>query len=38
MKSYTGKTVEEIHQDCYDDKLLTAKEAIAYGIVDHIME
>ncbi len=38
LAKHTGKTVEEIHRDCYEDKVFTAEEAIAYGIVDHIME
>jgi ATP-dependent Clp protease protease subunit len=33
---HTGKTQEAIHLDTERDKILTAEEAVAYGIVDSI--
>jgi ATP-dependent Clp protease protease subunit len=34
---HTGKTVEEIHHDTERDKILSADEAVEYGLVDQIM-
>ncbi|MEM8963370.1 MAG: ATP-dependent Clp protease proteolytic subunit [Acidobacteriota bacterium] len=34
---HTGKTKEEIHADTDRDNILTADEAVAYGIVDQVM-
>ena len=34
----TGKTIEEIHNDCENGLTLHGREAIAYGIVDHVLE
>ncbi|MDY7096170.1 MAG: ATP-dependent Clp protease proteolytic subunit [Acidobacteriota bacterium] len=34
---HTGKTVEEIHHDTERDKILSAEEAVEYGLVDQIM-
>ncbi len=33
----TGKTVEEIAEDCERDHWLTAEEALAYGLVDKVI-
>jgi len=34
---HTGKTKEEIHRDTERDRILAAKEAVEYGLVDRIM-
>jgi ATP-dependent Clp protease protease subunit len=34
---HTGKTRDEIHHDTERDKILTAEEAVAYGLVDRVM-
>jgi ATP-dependent Clp protease protease subunit len=34
---HTGKSKEEVHLDTERDKILTADEAVAYGIVDRVM-
>jgi ATP-dependent Clp protease protease subunit len=34
---HTGKTKEEVHQDTERDRILGAKEAVEYGIVDRVM-
>ena len=36
LASCTGKPLDRIKQDCSRDFYMTAKEAIAYGMVDHI--
>ena len=33
-----GKTLEQIHADCERDNFMTAEEAVAYGLVDRIIE
>jgi ATP-dependent Clp protease protease subunit len=33
----TGHTLEKIKEDCKRDLFLDAKEALAYGIIDHIL-
>ncbi|MEM7582953.1 MAG: ATP-dependent Clp protease proteolytic subunit [Acidobacteriota bacterium] len=38
MAKHTGKSKEEVHRDTDRDNILTAQEAIEYGIVDQIME
>ncbi len=37
LAKHTGKDVEQIRRDTDRDKVLTAEEAMAYGIVDHVM-
>ncbi|MCP3958153.1 MAG: ATP-dependent Clp protease proteolytic subunit [bacterium] len=37
LADHTGKTQEEIHRDTDRDNILTAEEAIEYGLVDRIM-
>ena len=37
LAHHTGKTREEIHDDTERDKILTAKEAVAYGLADQVM-
>ncbi len=34
---HTGKTQEQIHDDTERDKILSAEEAIEYGLVDQVM-
>ena len=38
LAKHTGKEIAQIHEDCVASKILTAEEAIEYGIVDKIME
>ena len=33
----TGKSQEQIHQDCERDKYMTAEEALEYGLIDNIL-
>ncbi len=34
---HTGKTKEEVHRDTERDRILSATEAVEYGIVDRVM-
>ena len=34
---HTGKVVESIHADTERDKILSAEEAVAYGLADEVM-
>ena len=34
---HTGKTLEDVRQDIERDKILTAEDAKAYGIVDQVI-
>jgi ATP-dependent Clp protease protease subunit len=38
IAKHTGKSFETVEQDTERDKFLTAKEALAYGLVDKIIE
>jgi ATP-dependent Clp protease protease subunit len=38
LAKHTGQTVEKIHADTDRDNIMTAEEAMAYGIVDHVYE
>ncbi len=38
LATHTGKTKEEIHEDTERDKILTAAEAVEYGLADRVME
>jgi ATP-dependent Clp protease protease subunit len=38
LAHHTGKSSEEIHQDTDRDRILTAPEAVEYGLVDTVME
>ena len=35
---HTGKSREQVHDDTERDRILTAHEAVAYGLVDRVME
>ena len=38
LAEQTGKTVEEISHDIERDKILTAQQAVDYGLVDNVLE
>jgi ATP-dependent Clp protease, protease subunit len=38
LAEQTGKTVEEISHDIERDKILTAQQAVEYGLVDNVLE
>ena len=38
LAEQTGKTVEEISHDIERDKILTAEQAVEYGLVDNVLE
>jgi len=38
LARHTGKSREEIHDDTERDKILTAEEAVTYGLVDRVMD
>ena len=38
LSHHTGRDAEEIHADTERDKILTADEAVAYGIADQVMD
>ncbi|RMH23506.1 MAG: ATP-dependent Clp protease proteolytic subunit [Acidobacteria bacterium] len=35
---HTGKDVEEVHRDTDRDRIMSAEDALAYGLVDQIMQ
>jgi ATP-dependent Clp protease protease subunit len=37
LARHTGKDVAEIRRDVERDRVLTADEAVAYGIADHVL-
>ena len=37
LAMHCGKSKEEVHRDTERDKILTAHEAVAYGLVDRVM-
>lgn len=37
LSKHTGQTCEKIHADTERDNIMTAEEALAYGMVDHVM-
>jgi len=37
MAAHTGRTKEDVHLDTERDKILTAREAVEYGLVDRVM-
>jgi ATP-dependent Clp protease protease subunit len=38
LAEHSGKSVEEIHEDTERDKILSASEAVEYGLVDQVMK
>jgi len=38
LSERTGKSVEQIERDTDRDSFMTAEQAVAYGLVDHVME
>jgi ATP-dependent Clp protease protease subunit len=38
LASHTGRQREQVHHDTERDKILSAQEAIEYGLVDHMMD
>lgn len=38
LSRHTGRTVGQLRTDTDRDKVLTAEEAVAFGIVDHVIE
>jgi ATP-dependent Clp protease protease subunit len=38
LAEHTGKTKEQVHLDTERDKILSAGEAVEYGLVDQVME
>jgi len=38
LAEHTGKSKEEVHGDTERDKILTAQDAVEYGIVDRVMD
>lgn len=37
LAAHSGKSVEQVHQDTERDRILTADEAVAYGLADRVM-
>jgi ATP-dependent Clp protease protease subunit len=38
LAHHTGQPIERIHADVDRDYIMSAEEAVAYGMVDHVME
>ena len=38
ISQHTGQPVEKVEQDSLRDRWFSAEEALAYGIIDHIVE
>jgi ATP-dependent Clp protease protease subunit len=38
LASHTGQDIDQVRQDIERDKILTAQQALAYGIVDQVLE
>src|SRR5471032_886488 len=38
LAKHTGRTVEQVEKDCDRDNFMSADEAKAYGIVDHVVQ
>ena len=38
LSKHTGKSVEQVEHDCDRDNFMSADEAKAYGIVDHVVQ
>lgn len=37
LASHTGHTLEKVKQDCKEDVWMDAKQALTYGLIDHII-
>jgi len=37
LAQHTGRSVEQIQQDIERDKILTAQDALEYGVVDQVI-
>jgi ATP-dependent Clp protease, protease subunit len=37
LAGHTGQTMKKIGEDTERDNFMTAKEALAYGMVDHVL-
>jgi Protease subunit of ATP-dependent Clp proteases len=37
LSEHTGKSIEQVHKDIDRDKILTADEALEYGIIDQVL-
>jgi ATP-dependent Clp protease protease subunit len=38
LSDHTGQTVEGVRNDIKRDKILTAEEAVAYGLIDEVIQ
>jgi ATP-dependent Clp protease protease subunit len=38
LQKHTGRTMDEIDRDTDRDKFMSAEEARAYGLIDHVVE
>jgi len=38
ISKHTGKSIEQVEKDCDRDNFMTAEEAKAYGLVDHVVQ
>jgi ATP-dependent Clp protease protease subunit len=38
MAQFTGKTIEQINIDCERDNFMSSEEALAYGLIDEVVE
>ncbi len=38
LAQHTGKTAEEIHHDSERDRIMSAQQAVEYGLVDRVMD
>ena len=38
LAGHTGKSIEEIHLDTERDKILSAPDAVEYGLADQVMD
>ena len=36
LSQCTGQPIKKVEKDTMDDHLMTAQEALAYGIIDHV--